>query len=62
MSSFVIVRLFDMLYHESIITGVLKSMKQKFAREKKWEKGGKAKKQWTDEGVFVGRKQKQYVV
>eukprot|EP01061_Rhynchopus_euleeides_P023205 TRINITY_DN3780_c0_g1_i1.p1 TRINITY_DN3780_c0_g1~~TRINITY_DN3780_c0_g1_i1.p1 ORF type:complete len:712 (+),score=350.27 TRINITY_DN3780_c0_g1_i1:120-2138(+) len=43
------------------VSGVLKSMKQKYAREKKWEKGGKAKKQWSEDGRFIGRKQKQYI-
>ena len=41
--------------------GILKSMKQKYANERKWEKGGKAKQQWSEDGTFVGRKQNKYV-
>eukprot|EP00754_Rhynchopus_humris_P038661 Rhum_TRINITY_DN21275_c0_g1::Rhum_TRINITY_DN21275_c0_g1_i1::g.173619::m.173619 len=43
------------------VNGILKSMKKKYANERKWEKGGKAKQQWSEDGTFVGRKQNKYV-
>ncbi|KAJ9451271.1 ATP-dependent RNA helicase HAS1 [Diplonema papillatum] len=43
------------------IKGVVKSMRHRHMKQNRWEKGGKAKKQWED-GRFVGRKHKSYVV
>eukprot|EP00755_Sulcionema_specki_P024477 Sspe_Gene.14993::Locus_5196_Transcript_2_2_Confidence_0.667_Length_4954::g.14993::m.14993/K14806/DDX31, DBP7; ATP-dependent RNA helicase DDX31/DBP7 len=39
------------------IDGIIKSMKKKFARQRRWEQAGKHKKQWTEDGLYVGRKQ-----